>query len=316
MKLLRLLPFLYTLSSILADTCFHEYQCIFHWLSDSSTPGRSGAITSEYSYDLRPLCTGNDRNFTFVTSEGYLWTIMYQLCGNTTWTCNPSWIHTFSHGSIIQLWGTTPGGRTTDPETGQTVDITPDCEILAHTLPEFDVIDPNNPQNGIILRQNSLPPTSSDKYGCPTDPRSGYPKEREVNIIIQCDQSMSVNDVREISFTEIKTDSGLGTCQYNFILASGAGCGVKGDPFDNFVTSTTPTGPGAPSYNFGFTILGAVLCVGLQFGFNRAYSAGYFNNIFNRFSFGSSNNKKGFLPVSQSNTGNSITNNYNSYGST
>lgn len=178
---------------------------------------------------------------------------------------------------------------------------------MGHTIPEFDVLDPNNPSQGIIMRHSSLPPMAGDSFGCPTDPRTGYPKERELDIVLQCDPTMSNDDIREISFMEVKPQgSSIGTCQYRFTLASGAGCGVAGDPYD--VSSNAVTnGPGAPAYNFGYTILGACLFVGIQFLYTRFYLTGKLSNIIAQSgSGGSSGSKQGFLPVSQS----------SSYGST
>ena len=104
MKTLSLVLLLSTiLPTIFASTCFKEYQCIFHWLAESSTPGRTSSNRAEFSFDLRPLCGVSDRNYTFYTAEGYRWTILYTICGNTTFACNPNWPHSFSRGVAIQV---------------------------------------------------------------------------------------------------------------------------------------------------------------------------------------------------------------------
>lgn len=90
-------------SIVFSTSCFKEYQCIFHWLSETNSPGRPSSTRSEFSFDLRPLCGANDRNYTFYTVEGYKWSIIYTICGNTSYACNPSWPHSFSRGVTIQV---------------------------------------------------------------------------------------------------------------------------------------------------------------------------------------------------------------------
>jgi hypothetical protein len=265
----------------LASVCFDEYQCITHWISSDRS--------QEYSFDFRPLCSlgntvvGNDGsgivrtpsgdfNWTMYTPEGYRWEIIFNICGNTTAACNPSWAHSFSRGVLIQSWGDPPGGTTTDPETGQTVPTTPACEVLGHTRPEFDFVDPTNPgTGGVILRHSSLPPMQGDPFPCLTNPLTGYPKERNLDIVLLCDSSLTSDNLAPVSFVESK-QYGLGTCSYVFTLRTGAACGVSGDPFDMVVTPDTSSNAAS---NFGYTVLGAFLAVGLQFGFTRAYAGGH-----------------------------------------
>jgi hypothetical protein len=287
----------------LGPTCYPQYQSLFHWISPDKA--------TEYSWDFSALCTG-DTNYTFYTPEGYLWTIMYAIGGNlSTFACNPRWSHTFSHGSIIQLWGDPNGASTTDPETGATVPVTPDCEILGHTRPELDFIDNNNvATGGVILRFSSLPPTAADPDSCPTDPRTGYPKERNVDVYMLCDPSVPRTDTVPVSFIEVKPPgTSLGTCSYALTVRSGAACAFAGDPFDTI--SNTPTGAvvGSAGPNFGFVILGACLFVGLQVGFRHADNAGWLDRLGGagkllKSMFGGSDGgsggsgKTGFLPLS------------------
>ena len=208
---------------LLASTCYSEYQSVFHWLDSSKS--------TEYSYDLRPLCVANDRVFSVTTPEGYQWAVRYAVCGNVSTACNPSWPHAVSRGNVVQdlLTAPSPGTMTTDPETGQSVPATSDCEVIGHTRPEFDLLDESNPATGgIVLKHSSLPPSASDKYKCPTDSRTGYPRERWVSIVILCDPSLPVSQLKEVSFAEVKPSGGLGTCVYNLTLRSGAACGAAG----------------------------------------------------------------------------------------
>ena len=260
-----------------AAVCFDEWQCIFHWL----TPDKQ----TEWSFDLRPLCVANDRVYSVTTPEGYSWQIRYAICGNISTACNPSWAHAVSHGNVVQDLLTAPpqGSTTTDPETGQLVPATNDCEVLGHTRPEFDLLDETNPATGgIVLKHSSLPPSSSDKYKCPTDPRTGYPREREINIIMLCDPSLPVSELREVSFAEVKPSS-LGTCIYNLTLRAGAACGAAGDPYDPAgggaaaaagCVSLAAAQAGVPSTNFGYVVLGTVLCVAAQAAFSWARERG------------------------------------------
>jgi len=265
--------------------CFDEWQCIYHWLDKTKT--------TEYSYDLRPLCIVADRVYNVVTPEGYAWTIRYAVCGNTSFACNPSWPHAVSRGNVVQGLGNlpSPGTMTTDPETGLQVIATEDCEVLGHTRPEFDLLDPTNPATGgIVLKHSSLPPSASDKYTCPTDSRTGYPRERTVSIVLLCDPSMSSSQLREVSFAEVKPGS-LGTCVYNLTLTTGAACGAAGDPYDpagsggstNLAAACSSlVALGAPSTNFGFVILGTFLCVAAQAAFAFACERG----LLDRFGLG------------------------------
>ena len=269
LPLARLAASLALAAAARAAVCFDEWQCIFHWLD--------AAKTTEYSYDLRPLCVANDRVFSITTPEGYQWAVRYAVCGNVSTACNPSWPHAVSRGNVVQdlLTAPSPGTMTTDPETGQSVPATSDCEVIGHTRPEFDLLDESNPATGgIVLKHSSLPPSASDKYKCPTDSRTGYPRERSVSIVILCDPSLPVSQLKEVSFAEVKPSGGLGTCVYNLTLRSGAACGAAGDPYDPAGTSGGAAAAsadcqrrvqiGVPGTNFGYGGLGSVLCVAAQ----------------------------------------------------
>jgi hypothetical protein len=176
-----------------------------------------------------------------------------------------------SGGVAIQTWGSqTDECIASDPETGKAVPCTLSCEVLAHTRPEFDLVDDSNPATGgVILRHSGLVPAVTDKFGCQTDPRTGYPRERTLDMILQCDPTMSRNQIVPVSFVEPVS----GSCQYQFTLRTGAACGIDGDPFD------LPTTQATPGSNFGYVVLGAVLCVSLQFATAWASARGYFSHL-------------------------------------
>lgn len=281
----QLLLLLLAPAASLAAVCFEEWQCLYHYLDSSRS--------SEWSFDLRPLCSGDDRVMQVTTPEGYKWTVRYAVCGNTSWACNPSWAHAAAHGSVIQDLQTlpTPGAMTTDPDTGASVPATADCEVLGHTRPEFDLLDETNPSTGgIVLRHSSLPPASHDKYTCPTDARTGYPKERQVRMVLLCDPTLAPTQVVEVSFLEDKPPHGLGTCIYNLTLRAAAACGAPGDPFGpatdpaaaaaaaGFV-SPDVAARGVPGTNFGYVLLGAALLLFGQFGWGKLRESGVVDRL-------------------------------------
>jgi hypothetical protein len=213
-----------------AAICFAEWQCIFHYLD--ATRSR------EVSFDLRPLCGADDRVMEVTTPQGWHWRVRYAVCGNVSYACNPYWPHAAAHGQVVQdLLEPPPGGATTlDPDTGETVAATDDCEVLGHTRPEFDLLDEADPaRGGIVLRHSALAPSAADKYSCEIDTRTGYPRERAVSITILCDEALNASQVAEVAFFE----TAAGSCEYNLTLRSGAACGVDGDPFSP--PSATPS---------------------------------------------------------------------------
>jgi hypothetical protein len=169
----------------LASVCFPEYQSYFTWFDD--------ARTQQFSFDLRDLCTagagnvGRDYSWNTGTCTGKTcmnnYTIWFTIGGNLTRRCNPSWTHYMSGGSIFQTWGDAPDPRLfppqADPETGAVLPVDPNCEILAHTRPDFDLQDPGNPATGgITLSYQALPDAVNDINGCPADVRARSARER------------------------------------------------------------------------------------------------------------------------------------------
>jgi hypothetical protein len=162
-----------------ASQCFAEYQSFFTWFDD--------ARTQQFSYDLRDLCTtgagtaGPDLSWNTgpCAGKGCMnnYTIWFAIGGNLTRRCNPKWTHYMSGGSIFQTWGGIPDPALNppraDPETGAVLPVDPNCEILAHTRPDFDLQDAANPATGgITLSFQALPDAVNDINSCPADVRA------------------------------------------------------------------------------------------------------------------------------------------------
>lgn len=64
------------------------------------------------------------------------------------------------------------------------------------------------------------------------------------------------------------------TCHYLITGSTKAACGVKGDPFAPFNDD--------PAHSFGFVVLGATLCVFLQYAWAFADSKGWTDPITSR----------------------------------
>ena len=168
-----------------ASQCFAEYQSFFTWFDD--------ARTQQFSYDLRDLCTtgagtvGRDLSWNTgpCAGKGCMnnYTIWFAIGGNLTRRCNPKWTHYMSGGSVFQTWGDAPDPALypprADPETGAVLPVDPNCEILAHTRPDFDLQDAANPATGgITLSFQALPDAVNDINSCPADV-SERARERE-----------------------------------------------------------------------------------------------------------------------------------------
>lgn len=295
---------MYTVS---ASVCFPEYQSIFLWTSDDRT--------QEVTFDLRSLCTvsssgvgGNDRSFIVPMPFDPLhnWTVWYTFGGNNSKKCNPTWQHYNSGGSFIQQWDTWrlptdpqnkwSGKFTTDPETGQNVSVDAPCEIIAHSRPDFDLIDPSNPlTGGISLSYQGLPDSAADTFNqCPPDARWGSNLPRTVTVLMMCDPSGYVNDVTGVSWIEVSP------CTYQFTVKSKAGCGVQGDPIAQQIYANEQAKT-LPATNFGFTILGGFLFFVLQVAFVYANQHGYIDMLRSKVGLGGSSS--GYLKASSSGSG-------------
>ena len=284
-----------SLSLASASVCFPEYQSIFLWTSDDRT--------LEVTFDLRSLCTvssngvgGPDRSFIVPMpppNQRFNWTVWYTFGGNNTKRCNPTWGHYNSGGSFIQQWDTWrpstdpqniwAGKFTTDPETGKNVSVDAPCEIIAHSRPDFDLIDPSNPlTGGISLSYQGLPDSVADAFNqCPKDNRWGSNLPRTVTVLMMCDPNGAVNDVTPVGWIEVSP------CTYQFTVKSKAGCGVQGDPIAQQIYASEQAKT-QPATNFGFTILGGFLFFVLQVAFVYANQNGYIDMVRSKIGLGSS----------------------------
>ncbi len=89
---------------------------------------------------------------------------------------------------------------------------------------------------------------------------------------MHCDRGMSRSAVRTLPGAASFVENPQGSCKYELHLYSGAACGVGGDPFDIIAPASVASRPGD---NFGFIVLGALLCVGLQYATGWANARGY-----------------------------------------
>ncbi len=245
-----------------ASLCYPEYQSIFHWLDSS--------LKQEFTFDLRPLCSGSEGtrasgpDLVFIQpfpppNQARNWTMLYSIGGNVSARCNPRWTTYSSGGSFIQVWDTDrplPGGTKKDPETGANVTTGHPCEVLASSRPEWDLLDESNPRTGgIQLRYSSVPDSASDGSTCPYDTRYNTPILRSLTIALRCDATIPVTVVQPLSFVETST------CTYTFTVATGAACGVAGDPYAQIYSGDASGTSAAASAGaqFGYTLLGGTL---------------------------------------------------------
>jgi hypothetical protein len=137
--------------------CFDEYLCIFHYLN----PGTS--LSYKYSWDFRGLCRGAGNEYSYTqTSNNF--TFRYNICGMVSKPCVPLEYKVYvGMGVATQQWtddppcGPTPGCVL--PENGSPVCCTGDCTVLAHDIPRYSLMDPNNPSTGgIVISHSGMPP--------------------------------------------------------------------------------------------------------------------------------------------------------------
>lgn len=170
-----------------------------------------------------------------------------------------------------------------DPETGAALTgPSQPCIIFAHTRPQWDLIDESNPATGgLRITYQGLVEPSSDAFNkCPTSPvYGGGPIPRILRINLLCDASGSSSDVKFVANPATPSDPTTfydeipsGSCIYELTASTKAACGTKGDPFSLPPAST----PGA---NFGYTVLGSVLTVGIYSAFLFVDARGYLDGI-------------------------------------
>ena len=264
-------------TSAFAD-CWDENKCIFHQYTD-------GKII--YSWDLRSLCNnGNGYQFTNTTNgEDY----RFEICGSIdakvpsasscsgTFPCTVAGAQTYSYcnpeynswpfeGNFLQFFDPNPATQCqlgACPNTGylspsisnqQGYCCTGQCEIIAYGNAAYNYrwIDNNNVvTGGIRWTAYGDAPDNGDEFQCPIDPFTGNPRARTLQVNMQCKPNGKRSDPLEtIAFYD------NGSCYYTVIMSHFAACAVSGDPFEGIIP------PGVLSGNyFGYTCLGAVLCV-------------------------------------------------------
>lgn len=163
-----------------------------------SIPCHAPSPTAETSKDLwywdfTPLCNP-DHWSTKEKNPALNDTIHFNFCGYADTLCSPTWDPDFKAGAAIQIWGKSPdnpGTANCKDLNGQPIQCTADCQVLGRGLPNYFVVDPNNPQyGGINITHDPVP--SGDEIGhgeCPPDyERGGAPGDRTVTYNIQCDK--------------------------------------------------------------------------------------------------------------------------------
>lgn len=248
-------------------------RAVFHWLNADHS--------LEFSYDIGSLCTPNDRTFYVpfdAPNQARGWTMKYAIAGNvSSFRCNPVWQPTyFSGGSFIESWDLDkprPNGTTVDPETGLLTPISYPCEVLANKRPEFDLIDESNPATGgIALSYTAMPEPSSDNNKCPFSKFWNGPGPRQLTINLHCDPS-----VADLYADPDTAWAEASPCTYTFNVTTKAACGIPGDPFTAPVAAASRSGT-----NFGYTVLGSFLTLGIGAAFVMADARGWLDAIKSR----------------------------------
>lgn len=117
------------------------------------------------SWDFRKLCRGANQEYTWEdnTNHTYRWNI----CGTVAKRCVPQEYPVYvSEGVATQQWTADPPCPSppappgcTDPETNTPICCTGDCTVLAHDIPRYELLDPNNPATGgIVITHAGMPP--------------------------------------------------------------------------------------------------------------------------------------------------------------
>lgn len=292
-----------------AGQCLERYQCIFH----------SDVGGSEYSWDLSGLCRTDAGRGEYSVALGHSPTVdgqwlAFNICGNTTSICadDPTKQLYTSRGAVVQyIDGWLNDGARYQPSTldqttacptskpnrscvdwdssdGQTPPkplltnwqnpnpamqgcCSDNCEVVATGYQQFSLINPNNPlTGGVRFTYGFIGTDADDNFGCPQDPTSTVPDlflQRQAVIELSCDPSIS-------GYIAALTATETSTCRYLIKGRTAAACGVLGDPYDK----QKYTGGDV----FGYTILGAVICVLVQFTYAFADKKGWIDPITRR----------------------------------
>lgn len=223
---------------------------------------------------MHQLCKPAGQEYTFSNSQNH--TFSFNICGNTSMICSPGWPLYDSRGVAVQKWTADPypGCPTGAPRTCTDYDFnvptccTGQCAVLGVDFFQFQLLDNNNAATGgVQMVHVGMPPDDADPYNCPLNPLTGLARERQLTIRLYCDPNGKSND---IVFQGISEPS---TCSYLVEATTKAACGVKGDPFD------VGTAGFNSSTNFGFTILGAALTIGVWYAGGFANKKGWLDGV-------------------------------------
>jgi hypothetical protein len=258
------------------DLCLDRWRCAFEHVN--ATTGQT------WRWDLSTLCRplNGPQNGTYSYSgpgtEGQ--TFQFNVCGNTSAVCsdyantNPMYesvgvaTQFFQAGrgtrsnadtSCLREDGTTPCPDYTFG--GSTCCSTRRCEVVAVEAFRFDIVDPSNPASGgIVLIHEGFPGSDNDANNCP-DQAPGLRRQRQFILTLQCDPNGKVDDLTVTSYDETSQ-----YCIFRLTATTKAACGIADAPPSSGAAAAAGSNQVGPAGQFGFTILGAVLAVGLQFG--------------------------------------------------
>jgi hypothetical protein len=142
------------------------------------------------------------------------------------------------------------------------------CIIFAHDRPEFDLIDESNPATGgIRLTYSGLTEPSSDAFNqCPpSDVYGGGESPRFMRINLLCNPNQADLSTGASLFREVSP------CVYELNATTKYACGISGDPYAPPVSRA--------GTQFGYTVLGSVLTVGVYAAFLFADARGYLDAV-------------------------------------
>jgi hypothetical protein len=185
--------------------CDVDYECNFAYSDYGIT----------YKYDFDGLCHDTDYE---VTHPGTGQTFKFNICGTASFECLPRWSNVYQYGVAVQYFGDAPDANCTDPHTGAEKPCTPDCQVLGVGQPLIDILNPDLPDSGVIIKHVGVPPSADDPYECPFDPKTGAQKPRSISYHLSCDESVPALELANIVVNETSQ------CQYDIYADTAAAC--------------------------------------------------------------------------------------------
>lgn len=132
------------------------------------------------------------------------------------------------------------------------------CEVAALEAFTFDVVDQSNPgTGGVKLIHSGYPSTPNDQIPCPAQ-ASGLIELRQFILTLQCDPKGRLDDMTIVSY-----DESYPYCTFRVTAKTKAACGLLDVPQSSNSAAST-AGMVGPGGQFGYTILGALLVLGMQ----------------------------------------------------